>query len=245
LGKCLSASISDLLDTEVGFTTTGLHEISYGKYLKSVDDPESCWVLGSSFGAVWVELSPRIARRIVGLLLGGSGSPPPPSGRNLTVIERSVLQRVVDRIADTVGRFLNAELTQGGSQDSQSDHQEQVIVGGFRFAVGDAAGTMRLCIPQRLLVLAAGGDETEAKHSEEPRATNRPVELSVVAGETTLPAADLADLAPGDVLVTDVDADDEIIVRLNGKSAFAGRLGSRNGKRAITIIRPLDEEEHH
>jgi len=242
LGKALSASISDLLGPRVRFALTACDELQYADYLKSVDDASCCWILESSIAAVWVELSPRIAEGAAGLLLGGTGARKRLGG-GLTVIERSVLHRFIDAIADAAGRFLNAELMRGGSGAPRTDLDEQVVVAEFSFALGDSDGTMHLCVPRKLLDRTPEGDQTQARGPKESPSAAREVELAVVAGETSISPDELAKLAPGDVLVTDADADDEIVVRLDGRNAFAGRLGSRNGKRVVTILRPLDGGE--
>ena len=66
--------------------------------------------------------------------------------------------------------------------------------------------------------------------------------MSVVTDAADLPTEHLADLSPGDVLVTDVDCEGEVVVRINGQPSHTAKLGSRNGKRAITIVKPLDED---
>jgi flagellar motor switch protein FliM len=51
---------------------------------------------------------------------------------------------------------------------------------------------------------------------------------------------ELARMEAGDILSTDSDADGEVIVRIDGVPRFAARLGSADGRRAITITRRLD-----
>ena len=56
---------------------------------------------------------------------------------------------------------------------------------------------------------------------------------------TELDAADLADLTDGDVIVTDLPTDGEVIVRVGGIPKFAARLQLADGRKTIQITRRL------
>ena len=55
-----------------------------------------------------------------------------------------------------------------------------------------------------------------------------------------LDGKDLAALAAGDVLVTDAPADGEIVVRVDGRDRFAGRLARWGDRSAVYVTRKLD-----
>ena len=64
------------------------------------------------------------------------------------------------------------------------------------------------------------------------------VELMAYFDAEPLSQVELDHLREGDVLMTDVDADDWVQVSLDGQPTCQGRPGSLNGKRAI-VIGPL------
>ncbi|MEI7837778.1 MAG: FliM/FliN family flagellar motor C-terminal domain-containing protein [Planctomycetota bacterium] len=61
------------------------------------------------------------------------------------------------------------------------------------------------------------------------------MELTVTSLETGVPADELTTLAPGDILATEIDAGQDVVVRLAGIPKFVGRLGAYEGRRAVTI----------
>jgi flagellar motor switch protein FliM len=68
-----------------------------------------------------------------------------------------------------------------------------------------------------------------------------PLELTAALEDIAIDERELAGLAPGDIIATEVAADGEVIVRIGGIPKFAARLGTSNGHRALTITRRLDE----
>lgn len=203
---------------------------------------------------VWWELAPPVAHAMVDCLIGGVGSPAP--DRLPTSIERRVLRRVVEAAADSFIRACadRAPLTLRLTDDHpdlspetiSDDTQATVLVASFTVALTGIEGTMRVCLSASLVGLIAGGggagDENVRGEEAREDAGGESVELSAAAPEAPVPSEELADLAPGDVLVTDVDADAELTVRVDGREEFGARLGSRNGKRAVTITRRFEQE---
>lgn len=72
------------------------------------------------------------------------------------------------------------------------------------------------------------------------RPQTAPLELSAALEGITLDQAELAELAEGDIVATDVPADGEVIVRVGGIPKFAARLGTSGGRKLLTIVRRLD-----
>jgi len=231
-----AAALFDGLQLEAG----RLGPMRYAEFLSSVGEPACCWLLEGRAGGqatghlIWLELSPNVAAAMVDSLLGGSRELPP---RPITSIDRRLLRRYVDAVADaiqiTCSRVAPLKVALPDSQRARPGADETVFAATFTISLSSRQGTMRLCLPAAIAQAATATGQARQAGDE--------VEVSVTTDETRIPRSQLAGLAAGDVLVTDSDADGEIIVRLNGKKAFAGRLGSSNGKRAVTITRPADQ----
>ncbi|MFW6062528.1 MAG: FliM/FliN family flagellar motor C-terminal domain-containing protein, partial [Planctomycetota bacterium] len=69
------------------------------------------------------------------------------------------------------------------------------------------------------------------------------VDLTAAVEGIDLTARELRQLAPGDIVATEAKPDDEVILRVAGIPKYAGRLGSLNGHRAVTITRTLDSSD--
>ena len=105
------------------------------------------------------------------------------------------------------------------------------------FAFGGSGSAMRLFLPEALL---GGLPATGAVNR------NGPVEISVTAaeGDVVLGPDELADLSAGDILTTDAPAGGEVIVRVAGIPKYRARLGACNGRRAVTILGPIEPAAH-
>ena len=262
----LAGPVSTLLKRPVQIALAGVDSVHHTDLLASLRETDCCWRSTEGGGesgepaepsaseTVWWELAPPVAHAMVDCLMGGVGSPAP--DRPPTSIERRVLRRVVEAAADSfiracAGRApLTLRLT-GDHPDLSpetisEDTQAMVLVASFTVALTGTEGTMRVCLPTSLVGLIAGGggagDENVRGEEAREDAGGESVELSAAAPEAPVPSEELADLAPGDVLVTDVDADAELTVRVDGREEFGARLGSRNGKRAVTITRRIEQE---
>jgi len=252
---------SRLLNTPAAVKPAALQCLSYGQYVGSIEDHSSCWLMNCPAGAVWVEVDSRLAAGLVDLLLGGTGRPAQLGGP-LTEIDRTMLAGFVHLAVDLLGATLrtrieaDVEVRQdalqpgGGTRPAQAASATKAGLPGpdqsfrrasFDVRVAGLAGAVRWGLPAEL------GDMLFAAATSEPAAPpNRPEgagsKLSVVAPASSISPEQLAGLAAGDVLVTDVEADGEVIVRIDGEARFTGRLGTRNGKKAVVITRPLDDE---
>ncbi len=105
--------------------------------------------------------------------------------------------------------------------------EQPVVTAVFDLVVGQHEGAIRLCVPSGRAASAASGD------SNLPTASG-PLELTVCL-ETSLSASDLAHLAPGDVIATDVPIASQLVVRAGGIPKYLGKLASSDGHRAVAI----------
>jgi flagellar motor switch protein FliM len=64
-----------------------------------------------------------------------------------------------------------------------------------------------------------------------------PVDLRVFLAQTTISVNDLLNLQPGDLLTTEKDQSREVLVQVEGRNKFLGRIGQFKGNRAIQITR--------
>ncbi|MFB3890809.1 MAG: FliM/FliN family flagellar motor switch protein [Phycisphaerae bacterium] len=220
--------------------------------------------------AAMIEITPSIAFPIINCLLGGSSDDPFIPRRPLTAIERRLLARIVERacaslvrawpgrgaprltpIADSgtvppSGTVPGCSKAGGQSQTAgqspavqsavRNPQSEVLLTAGFELGLDRQAGTMRIALAVDLLPPLAS--PLRAATAAGPGAS--PLEVTAALDETTIAAADLARLAPGDILALDTPIDGEVIIRVAGIPKFVGRLGTCNGRRAVTITRRIN-----
>lgn len=246
-----------LAGTELTVTSGGWTMQSYAEFLAHLAEHTCCHILaaraaagdgapgaaaGAPVGHVWVEIDRPLAFAMIDALLGGGEHTCIPD-RALTGVERGLLRRVVDVAGASLAEawpgpapvaFEGVGQRALGARAGLGHVDQPVMVLAFRLAVSGQAGTLRLCLPRSML-LPRGAAEAAT------RRVSGPIEISVVTPEVTLSPSDLADLAAGDILTTDMPADGEVIVRVAGIPKFCGRLGTCNGRRAVTITRRIND----
>jgi flagellar motor switch protein FliM len=66
---------------------------------------------------------------------------------------------------------------------------------------------------------------------------NAPVEVRGFLAQTTISVDELLSLQVGDVLTTEKPSDGEVLIQVEGRNKFVGRIGQFRGTRAIRITR--------
>jgi flagellar motor switch protein FliM len=200
-------------------------------------EPTCCFALGarcrkddSLAGGAQLELSPSLAEALIDLVLGMQPRPLHRSRPVLTAVDRQLLMTVVRHACwafNAARQEADSYLLEPADMLQPAPPME-LIVCELLVRLNGCGGYLRLALPtaHRNLLLA----ETESSALANLEATLPPL---------TLGAGELAGLAEGDVLATDVKVSDEVLVQLEGQEAFAAVLGQYQGRRAVTITRKL------
>lgn len=222
---------------------SGASVLSRAEFAASVETNSCCYCMqwdgpSGSIQSVYMEMTASIAFPIINCLMGGSSDDAFIPRRPLTAIERRVLSRTMDVIAQSLQAVLpgldaQAQLTiQPIELPPQAQGDELVVSATFELALDRQAGMLRLC-------LDAQSAPAVASPVDQPGRKDSPLEVSAVLVQTPVEAADLAGLEIGDILTTDSPAGGEVILRVAGIPKFIGRLGVCNGHRAVTILRRI------
>jgi flagellar motor switch protein FliM len=246
LEPALASALRRRLPVDCGVHLVDISLASVEGFRRNVQEPTCCYTLiarpsrdadggaaVAGIGELWVDVGAEIAHLVLEALLGGNRTPA--TDRPLTAVERRLLRR----LPQAVSECLSAALMRAGMSVELSDRSTAAAAAAgpaavltFRLTCRGADGAMRVALPAALLeaMLPAGlGDLGQWAA----------IELSAALPDAALPASEAAALEVGDILTTDTPADGEVTVRLAGVAKFAARLGAADGKRAITITRPL------
>jgi flagellar motor switch protein FliM len=190
-------------------------------------------------GSVDLYLGPRLVHPALDLLLGGTGVNVMTPRRPLTQVERRLLNILLDACAQALGeawsadRVIRFEVDEPGERlriAPQVDPEEPVIVVGFEATLLGCTGDLSLGIPSaafgRLLCEAAPAELL--------------LELRAVLGRATVTPSQLARLAPGDILTTDVPAGASVAVEIDGRLEFSGAPCLFRGQKALRVNMPPD-----
>ncbi|MCZ6816434.1 MAG: flagellar motor switch protein FliM [Planctomycetota bacterium] len=261
------ASLSTFLRTIVEARVATTEQLTYSEFIHSLPSP-TCFSLLSAHplnGNLCLEISPLIIYPIVDRLLGGANTDMFIPQRPLTSIEQRLANRIIKRALQNLAEAW-AELVEikFDVTDTESNPHlvqivapnEIVVVVGFEIKMGARAGTMSLCIPfnviepvigklatQSWLAYSRRDTDQDQMRRVAKRLTRAVVGVRAYLGETTITVGDLMALAVGDIIKVDKLVDDDLIVQVEGRNKFAGRVGQLRGNRAIQITRQSDASE--
>ena len=259
-----STSLTNFLRTFVEIELVSVDQLTYAEFIMSISNPSCIYVFKMEplDGSAILEINPTLVFFIIDRLFGGQGRPSE-QNRELTLIEQSVLHRIVERglsdlkeVWEHIGVF--SPKIEGYETNPQfvqiAPPGETVILVSLEVRMQNASGLMSICFPYLLLesVIANLSGEswmssqststTETRNVLETEIQDLPLTMSTTIGKTTITIRDLLQLQHGDVLVLDKPFDSDLNVQIDGKSKMAARSGLIGRKKAIKITRILEKE---
>lgn len=257
------------LQTVVSITVTSVDQLFYSEFILSVSNPSCLYVfdIDTTDGKGILEISPQLALTIIERLLGGSADTQP-KARTITAIEQAVIRSIIEHeltdlrnawrsITDINFKYERLEMEADFVQIAPSS--EIVVVVSFDVNIGVHTYLMNLCFPTFALedVLARLNRQqvTTSAIRQSPQRMKENMEvlsqqisttfLPIVAelGKAAITVKELLELQVGDVIKLKKRVNQEIEVSIAGRRKFAARPGSVEGKKAVRVVRQLNEED--
>ena len=261
------ATLSGFLRTIIDVRVVGVEQLTYSEFINSLPNP-TCFIILQApplEGKMCLEISPLIVYPIIDRLLGGSSSDTFFPQRPLTTIEWRLINRLTDKALEHLSElWRNLIEAKFEVTETESNPQlvhivaptEVVVFITFEIKMGQSAGTMSLCIPfnviepvmHRLARQSWIGYEPKGLTDRQRKHLNRNLQKSTVnmtayLGELTIKLSELRALRVGDVLPLDKPATGELLLRVEGRTKFAGKPGRYRGNRALCITRAAEMDE--
>jgi len=264
-GRNLGAALSGYLRTIIEVAVSNIEQLTYSEFIHSLPNPTCFNLLKAEQleGQLCLEISPLIIYPIIDRLLGGSNADLFIPQRPLTQIEQRLVQRITDRATHHLSEaWTNLTPVTFKVDDFESNPQlvqivppnETVVVIGFELKMGNRSGTMSLCIPYNViepimnLLAAQNWFSYQKKVGQDDQARklttslhNAPLQLRAFLAQTTISVNDLLSLQPGDIITTEKDQANEVLIQVEGKNKFLGKIGQFKGGRAIQITRKCQQ----
>ena len=262
--RSLGAALSGLLRTIVEVRVATVEQLTYSEFIHSLPNPTNFNLLSAEplEGQMCLEISPLIIYPIIDRLLGGSSAALFIPQRPLTMIELRLVGRIIDRalICLTEVWATLVPVTFKLTETESNPHlvqivapNEVVVVIGFELKMAQRAGTMSLCVPFNVIepvmskLATQGWLAYQRRASAEDNTKNvvdslrdASVHITVYLAETGITVGELLSLQPGDILQTLKPSHGDLILQVEGKNKFAGRMGKHKGSRALKIIRSAE-----
>jgi flagellar motor switch protein FliM len=258
-GRNLGAALSALLRTMVEVKLTSVDQLTYSEFVFSLENP-TCFNLISASpleGQLILDINPSILFPMIDRLLGGSTNSPMPVRRPLTEIELRLVSRItalfLKEMQHAWENVLKLELTVDRVESNPQLVQiipanEVIVLISFELTVGETRGMMNLCIPFNTIErisnkLTANSWASYAKRPPSLQSMQRisqqiadaPVEVVVELATTRITTADMLGLRVGDIIASEKDIHESLLVYIQGMPKFLAEPGKFKGRKAIQI----------
>jgi flagellar motor switch protein FliM len=258
-GRNFGAALSALLRSIVEVKLTSVDQLTYSEFVFSLENP-SCFNLLKADpleGNLILDINPSILYPIIDRLLGGGKEMGPLARRPLTEIELRLVSRITGLFLDELRHaWENVVELRPTVLQVESNPQlvqivppnEVVVVISFELTIGDLRGMMNLCIPYNSIEriggkLSANSWISYGRKSASPETIKQisetlcssPVGVSVRLAQTKIGTGELMSLRVGDVITTQKDVHQPVIVSVEGVPKFRAKVGAFKGHKAIMI----------
>jgi flagellar motor switch protein FliM len=263
-GRNFGAALSALLRSIVEVKLTSVDQLTYSEFVFSLENP-SCFNLLKAEpleGNLILDINPSILYPIIDRLLGGGREMGALARRPLTEIELRLVSRITSLFLEELRHAwenvldLNLAVLQVESNPQLVQivpPNEVVVVISFELTIGDLRGMMNLCIPYNSIERIGGklsannwvsygrknaSQETIQQISE--TICSSPVGVQVRLAQTKIGTGELMSLRVGDIITTQKDVHQPVIVSVEGVPKFRARLGAFKGHKAIMIENSIE-----
>lgn len=261
----LGILLPPFLRTVVRVDLTSIDQLTYDEFILSVARPTSMSIIDMTplEGRSIIELNPAMVFPIVDRVLGGKGASLA-TPRELTQIEDRIVYRIVLMVLDSWKRAWEHLVEfQMGVSNQESDPlivqivagSEMVILVGYEIYIGEAVGSMNICVP--LMVLNPVLDQISSqvhfqRHVTEEALRNTraqivqtvgrvAVSVEPILGQAKLQLSDIARLQVGDVVPLDANHEDPVQVLVGGIPRFLAKPGRRGEQSSVQVTSVMRE----
>jgi len=258
------AALSGMLRTIVEVKLISVDQLTYSEFVYSLENPTCFNLLKAENldGHLILDLNPSIIFPIVDRLLGGGKHRTQNFPRRpLTEIELRLVSRITSLTMDGLRKAwsnvcdLQLRVTQVESNPQLVQivpPNEVIVLISFELTMGEMRGIMNLCIPFNTIEPLTGklSSNTWSTYTQktpdpvqminlETGVKSAGVEMIVYLAETKLTLNELANLAVGDVIMTEKDKGDGLEVVIEGQPKFYAYPGLLKGHKAVRIGKPI------
>jgi len=257
------AAMSGLLRSIVDVKLTSVDQLTYSEFVFSLENP-TCFNLIRAEpleGNLILDINPSILYPFIDRLLGGGRDPGPLARRPLTEIELRLVSRITnlfleqlhDAWLNVLDLTLSVERVESNPQLVQIVPPNEVIVLiSFELTLGDIRGMMNFCIPFNTIErignkLSSNTWITYGKRTSTPESRTQIgrslkgalVQLVAQLADTKITTGELLGLRVGDIITTDKDMREPLLVSVEGVPKFRAYPGAFKGRKAIRIEQPI------
>ena len=257
LARNLASSLGAYLRAYVTVSLVSVEQLSFGEFLQYLPTPTCISNIGMKpmEGNSVLELNPSLVFPMLDMLLGGTGAAIAEATREITEIERSIVEGVVRIVlhdlreawAPVAELTFTVEATETQPQLMQILSPNEAIVAiGFEITMGEARGMMNFGVPSILVkmmgqkfeqqwsIQRSTGSQQE-RHRMQALVKRVPVAVDSQLVGAKIMVRDLLRLQAGDVVSLDLPLRRRAQVQVNEKSKFKGEIVAVENFRGVLV----------
>ncbi len=263
--RSLTTSLSSMVRSMVSVEVVAVDQLAYDEFIHSLVQPTVIGILEMYplSGNAILELNNQLTFAIIDRLLGGKGEPLR-KPRDLTDIERTVVERVMMKILEHLEeswstvvdiRFRFETMESNPFFVQVCPGTDMVLLVTMKIQIGEVQGIMNFCIPYFVIeplidklssqqwFSSTGRKSTEGvREALTERLGEVSVSLALELGHSIVSLGDVITMQPGDYVKLDGKVEDPLGFRVGNRIKFHSRPGMFNKNYAAEIIEVLGEE---
>jgi flagellar motor switch protein FliM len=252
----LASSLSAYLRTYLTVSLVSVEQLSYAEFLDGLASPTFlvCLGLHPYEGNAVLELNPNLTFPILECLLGGKGHNATALNREITEIERSLMEGLLRIVLKDLQQAWATITTIDFSVETMEtepqllqvlDPGEAFVATGIEVRIAGAIGIINLAIPSLIIKMMRskfdhqGGRRVRSSEADQARmmrlVRTSSFGLDVRLSGPKLALGELLDLEPGDVVPLDYPLERPLECTVNGVLKFRGQVVSAGTKKAFLV----------
>ena len=262
--RVLSTTLTSYLRTLIEVELVSVDQLTYNEFVMSVTNPSCIYIFQMEplSGNAIFEINPSLVFFMIDRLFGGPGKAMQ-YNRELTDIERSVMNKIVERLLmdlkeawEYLGIFHpKIESYENNPQFVQiAPASETVILISFELRSRHTSGLMSMCMPYMFLEPVMGnlsaenwissnrGSTADTRKIVERELAGTPVELKAILGRTALSLRQILGLQEGDTLVLEKSHGADLVLAAGGKGRFLCKPGQIHGRKCVQVTSLIERE---
>ena len=258
--RSLASSLSAFLRAYTAVNLVSVEQLSFSEFTRCLPSPTCIVALGLRpyEGGAVLELSHSLVFPIFEMLLGGSGKGSAQINREITEIEKSIMDGLFRIILQDLKNAWQAVTFIDFVVESHETEpallqmlapNEAVVAVSMELKVGEYAGLMNICVPSIIIKMlrqkfdqqwtVRKSHSSEAEHARVLKLVKPgTIQLEARLNGPKLLLEDLLAIEVDDVLTFDYPLNREIDLLLNGSTKFLGSVVQAGNKRAMQIKQP-------
>ncbi|MCE5301097.1 MAG: flagellar motor switch protein FliM [Spirochaetia bacterium] len=260
------ADLSGYIRTIAEISVSSVRQLTFSEYAEKIPNPTSMAVfsLEPLKGLAVFEINPSIIFPIIDRVLGGHGEAIA-KPRELTDLEQAIVSKIIEKafvnLKDSWHRIVDFEPEIKARETNPQFVQivapnEMCLNLNFEIKIKEHVGAMSICLPYMVIepvlyklsakqwfTLSKEESSKETQEILDDKVKHTWVPIYAKLGGAVLKMGQIVNLKAGDIIKLETGAKDDVLVTVEKKPMFYGKIGTKGKKKAVKITRIIQKSD--